>query len=514
MNIIDLNNKGLFQKLVERATTSKRNQFEEMVYSVLGESSLSRIMSQRSSHDTGCITAFRYKIPEERARKLNAKLNQILQNKGYGTTFVDGYYQEQEMEKASKEQSIFVVDLKDDGKLKQTLIALGTQFGQESILFKPAGQSAYLIRTSQRANGKESERSTATTWGKRDGAAWTEIKNRPFGDKINTPSSYWSDEDEEEDYLDIVSGDLYEWLMEVGSNSLLDDFKPHQLKNVIKMKLKKEKFIPNDDTEMANWCRKNEDDIIETVARATGAYFMSREDFLKKQQEEEEMPQVVVKGSEILYNKRGRACGIKVSIIDYGTLYMKRKGSHWEITDISKENDDERVWEMVKSSLEKMAKKNPTTFIRLMRNRAYELPKFKPTTITEAVTLNGIDVTLQDLKRRMVNAPDTIINDWLNKNDGWDFDNFKDIYTSIEDDTNPQQRLSNATNQIIAVVHEWLNLTEQNPQVSEIIRKNLKNYVMQTKNIPTTNKGIRKFVDTIWADQLLPFKQEKVEEIL
>ena len=33
------------------------------------------------------------------------------------------------MEQASKEQSIFVVDLNDDGKLKQTLIALGSQFG-------------------------------------------------------------------------------------------------------------------------------------------------------------------------------------------------------------------------------------------------------------------------------------------------------------------------------------------------------------------------------------------------
>ena len=185
--------------------------------------------------------------------------------------------------------------------------------------------------------------------------------------------------------------------MEIGSNSLLDDFKPHQLKNVIKMKLKKEKNIPNDDTEMANWCRKNEDDIIETVARATGAYFMSREDFLKKQQEEEEMPQVVVKGSEILYNKRGRACGVKIQVIDQGTVYMKRRGSHWEITDISKENDDERVWEMVQSSLEKMAKKNPTTFIRLMRNRAYELPKFKPTTITESVTINQITRKIREI---------------------------------------------------------------------------------------------------------------------
>lgn len=279
---IDLNNKFLTESLLERVTI-KRTGLEEMIYSVLGESSLSRVLRQRSSHDTGCITAFRYNIPEARARKLNAKLNQILQNKGYGTTFVDGYYQELEMEKASKEQSIFVVDLHDDGKLKQTLIALGTQFGQESILFKPRDGEARLIRTSIKSNGKESNPSTKTEWGKHSSAAWTEIGGRAFGDKIDIPGSFWNDEDEEEDYLDIVTSDLYEWLMEVGSNSLLDDFKPHQIKAVIKMKLKKEKNLPKDDTEMANWCRKHEDDIIETVARATGAYFMSREDFLKKQ---------------------------------------------------------------------------------------------------------------------------------------------------------------------------------------------------------------------------------------
>jgi hypothetical protein len=150
----------------------------------------------------------------------------------------------------------------------------------------------------------------------------------------------------------------------------------------------------------------------------------------------------------------------------------------------------------------------------MMRNRAYELPKFKPTTLGESVTLNGIDVTVQDIQRRMGDADNRIIAQWLDKNDGWDFNGFNEIISSIEDDTNPKQRLSNATNYIIAVVHEWLNLTEQNPQVSDIIRKNLKNYVMQTKNIPTNNKTIRQFVNTIWEDQLKPFKQEKTEEIL
>lgn len=121
-----------------------------------------------------------------------------------------------------------------------------------------------------------------------------------------------------------------------------------------------------------------------------------KEEFID-QQEEEELPQIIVKGSDILYNKKGRACGIKIEIKDQGTLYMKRKGSHWEITDISKENDDERVWEVVEKSLTKMAKKNPTTFIRFMRNRAYELPKFKPTTVAERVTINQITNRIQKL---------------------------------------------------------------------------------------------------------------------
>lgn len=486
------------------------------IKTVIGESSLSRVQKWRTEHDTAAMATARFNKPKEQAKKEKYELQDWLRANGYAYTKFDGYYQEQEMPQASREDSLLIVDINDKGNLKQLVQKLGAKYGQESVLFRPKGadSKSILIKTTPKGMGKETPQASGTDYGKRGGAAWSEIGGRAFGDKIDIPGSFWNDEDEEEDYLDIVSGDLYEWLMEVGSNSLLDDFKPQQLKNVIKMKLKKEKFIPNDDTEMANWCRKHEDDIIETVARATGAYFMSREDFLKKQQEEEEMPQVVVKGSEILYNKRGRACGVKIQVIDQGTVYMKRRGSKWEITDISKENNDERVWEMIQSSLEKMAKKNPTTFIRLMRNRAYELPKFKPTTITESVTLNGIDVTVQDIQRRMGDADARIITQWLDKNDGWDFNGFNEIVSSIEDDTNPQQRLSNATNKIIATVHDWLNLTEQNPQVTAIIKKNLKDYVLQTKNIPTNNKTIRKFVNTIWEDQLKPFKQEKTEEIL
>ena len=284
------------------------------IKTVIGESSLSRVQKWRTEHDTAAMATARFNKPKEQAKKEKYELQDWLRANGYAYTKFDGYYQEQEMPQASREDSLLIVDINDKGNLKQLVQKLGAKYGQESVLFRPKGadSKSILIKTTPKGMGKETPQATGTDYGKRGGAAWSEIGGRAFGDKIDIPGSFWSDEDEETDYLEIVSGDLYEWLMEVGSNSLLDDFKPHQLKNVIKMKLKKEKFIPNDDTEMANWCRKNEDDIIETVARATGAYFMSREDFLKKQQEEEEIPNVVVKGSEILYNKRGRACGIKI----------------------------------------------------------------------------------------------------------------------------------------------------------------------------------------------------------
>ena len=509
---------------------NKNTNFTDMVHSILGESclsrsiktvmsesSLSRVQKWRTEHDTAAMATARFNKPKEQAKKEKYELQEWLRAHGYAYTKFDGYYQEQEMPQASREDSLLIVDINDKGNLKQLIQKLGAKYGQESVLFRPKGadSKSILIKTTPKGMGKETPQASGTDYGKRGGAAWSEIGGRPFGDKIDISGSFWSDEDEEEDYLTIVVGDLYEWLMEVGTNSLLDDFKPYQIKAVIEMLLKNEKNLPNDDTEMANWCRKNEDNIIETVARATGAYSMSREDFLKKQQEDEEeqeMPQVVVKGSEILYNKRGRACGIKIQVNDQGTVYMKRRGSNWEITDISQQSDDQRVWDVVKSSLEKMAKKNPTTFIRLMRNRAYELPKFKPTTIGESVTVNGIDVTVQDIQKRMSDADSKIISQWLDKNDGWDFNSFNEITLSVEDDTNPQQRLSNAINQISAIVHRWLNLTDNNTEVTTIIEKSLKDYVKQTKNIPTTKKTIRKFIDTIWADQLKPFKKEKVDE--
>ena len=281
----------------------KNTNFTDMVHSILGESclsrsiksvmsesSLSRVQKWRTEHDTAAMATARFNKSKEQAKKEKYELQEWLRANGYAYTKFDGYYQEQEMPQASREDSLLIVDINDKGNLKQMIQKLGAKYGQESVLFRPKGadSKSILIKTTPKGMGKETPQASGTDYGKRGGAAWSEIGGRAFGDKIDIPGSFWNDEDEEDDYLKIVVNDLYEWLMEVGSNSMLDEFKPHQIKAVIEMMLREGDEMPQDDSQMAAWCRKNEDHIIETVARATGAYFMSKEEFAKKQAEEEE----------------------------------------------------------------------------------------------------------------------------------------------------------------------------------------------------------------------------------
>ena len=268
---------------------------------MLNESSLSKIHKYRQTCDTGAISTMRPKKTRAVARKEINWLISELQKKGFVAIKTVGYYQ------GGSEQSLFVADPKNNGNLKETLIEYGKLFNQDTILFRPKGGKSRLIVTRGKKFGNETQDSHASSYGSSTSANYSKVGGRTFSDTIDIDDDFWPESvnfdtmvknilgessltrsiknvlNESKDILTITTNDLYEWLMEVGSNSLLDDFKPQQLKNVIKMKLKKEKNIPNDDTEMANWCRKNESDIIETVARATGAYFMSREDFLKKQ---------------------------------------------------------------------------------------------------------------------------------------------------------------------------------------------------------------------------------------
>jgi len=134
------------------------------------ESSLSRVQGHQLKHDTGIMSAFRY-APDCGAGKPytksdNKKRNKVLKASlyalGYGVTKVDGTYVENFSSpkdiadhaiKFKKdptidplptpievdEDSFFVVDLNDTGKLKSDLIKLGRKWEQDSILYIAGG---------------------------------------------------------------------------------------------------------------------------------------------------------------------------------------------------------------------------------------------------------------------------------------------------------------------------------------------------------------------------------------
>lgn len=122
----------------------------------LQESSLSRIWKHSQLHQTGTITAFRYARDcgegkvytkgENKAR--NKKLESKLLSKGYGITKIQGIYIENyksNNEIEVKEESFFVVDLKDNKKLLSDLKKLGREFDQDSICFGLEGGRRYTV---------------------------------------------------------------------------------------------------------------------------------------------------------------------------------------------------------------------------------------------------------------------------------------------------------------------------------------------------------------------------------
>ena len=131
--------------------------------SALNESSLSRIWKHNELHACGALTAYR-KAPDcgngepytkADNKKRNKSLLAKLLSKGYGVTKLKGSYPEGGT--TVKEESFFVVDNKDTGKLESDLKKLGEEFDQDSILFIPKGSikgedKAYLIGTNHCEN--------------------------------------------------------------------------------------------------------------------------------------------------------------------------------------------------------------------------------------------------------------------------------------------------------------------------------------------------------------------------
>lgn len=168
----------------------------------LNEASLSRTYRLLQEHDGGLLTAFRYAeecgTGEQLTRMQNMQRNRSLGGKlraaGYGYTTVKGAYIENYGSPNAREvgeQSFLVVDAQDKGTLKRTLMQLGEEFEQDSILFIPAGgQKGTLIGTNHCPDSYPGPGKSLTLGNPifgRGGEFMTRVKGRPFilGECVN-----------------------------------------------------------------------------------------------------------------------------------------------------------------------------------------------------------------------------------------------------------------------------------------------------------------------------------------
>ena len=100
---------------------------------ILNESGLNRVYQASQKHDTGTMSAFRSSkdclegesISKKENRSKNRKLKALLLKAGYGVTAIKGTYIEGYKTSSAREvdeESFLVVDLEDNGNLKQDLI--------------------------------------------------------------------------------------------------------------------------------------------------------------------------------------------------------------------------------------------------------------------------------------------------------------------------------------------------------------------------------------------------------
>ena len=181
----------------------------------LKESSLSKVFRHNEQHDCGALTAFRIAelcgdgdiLTKQQNMKRNKSLGAKLKVNGYTVIRVIGKYLKDD--EIKKEVLFVVVDIKDKGNLKKTLIKLGEEFEQDSILFMPKGAiigdtQAFLMGTNHCNNNwlgyGNKKIYTKSKFGK-DGKVYTTLINgRQFvledkGIELTNPNTgygYWS----------------------------------------------------------------------------------------------------------------------------------------------------------------------------------------------------------------------------------------------------------------------------------------------------------------------------------
>jgi len=163
------------------------------------ESSLRRLDDFAKNPDCGTISAFRtyegcgedkIRIPYKKKMDNHRELRAILIGLGYSVTDIDGFYieifkHETLPEIRVREKSLFVVDIKDTGKLKNHLIVLGTMNWQDSITYAKASGEYYLISTNKcGAYPGFGEIGVEVKLGSpmfgKDGEFYSTVRNRPF----------------------------------------------------------------------------------------------------------------------------------------------------------------------------------------------------------------------------------------------------------------------------------------------------------------------------------------------
>jgi hypothetical protein len=181
--------KGHLQEKVEMNTKAKIVAFADLpnIPINLVESGLSRVQSKMKRSNVGAISAFRNENTWAENMTLHRKLRAKLISLGYDVTEVVGAYIENKgtkTEKEVQEVSLFVAckPETDCDKLEYHLRQLGLFFNQDSILYKPADSTAYLVGTSKKGTWLgygETQDQGMPAMG-RLGEFMSRVRNRPF----------------------------------------------------------------------------------------------------------------------------------------------------------------------------------------------------------------------------------------------------------------------------------------------------------------------------------------------
>jgi hypothetical protein len=157
---------------------------------LLKEKSLSRIVSKMKEYDCGIITAFRSSYSKKENLERNKKLLANIYYFKFDVITVHGSYIEDYdpdskiPQQESIEESFFVVDTKNSGKLKKFLTMAGKRFLQDSVFYLPKNKKkAILIGTSPWEGvwpGTGVEREFSKIEFGKPNEFMTKVKNRPF----------------------------------------------------------------------------------------------------------------------------------------------------------------------------------------------------------------------------------------------------------------------------------------------------------------------------------------------